>query len=97
VWLLYGLALAVLVAASPTQVGAQPFQQLDGCTCKPQRRNDGDSFHVILPDKKELIFSAHVFDAPGRAPLFLSSRIGNLQTKRLEKFIKIFIDVCPRT
>jgi hypothetical protein len=51
--------------------GAQPFQQLDGCTYKPQRRNDGDSFYVILPDKKELIFSAHVFDAPGRAPLFL--------------------------
>ena len=31
---------------------------------KPQRWNDGDSFHVILPDQKELIFRLYFVDAP---------------------------------
>jgi hypothetical protein len=30
---------------------ARPFQRFDGCIYKPQRWNDGDSFHVILPDR----------------------------------------------
>jgi hypothetical protein len=43
---------------------AQPFQRLDGCAYKPQRWNDGDSFHVILPDKKEVIFRLYFVDTP---------------------------------
>ncbi|MBA3964080.1 MAG: thermonuclease family protein [Chthoniobacterales bacterium] len=43
---------------------AQPFQRLDGCTYKPQRWNDGDSFHVVLPDKKEVIFRLYFVDTP---------------------------------
>jgi endonuclease YncB( thermonuclease family) len=30
----------------------------------PQRWNDGDSFHVILPDKKEVIFRLYFVDTP---------------------------------
>jgi endonuclease YncB( thermonuclease family) len=62
------LALACLIAAIPSEVvaqhapSAQPFQQLDGCTYKPQRWNDGDSFHVILADAKELIFRLYFVD-----------------------------------
>ena len=41
---------------------AQPFQRLDGCVYKPQRWNDGDSFHVILPDRKEVIFRLYFVD-----------------------------------
>jgi endonuclease YncB( thermonuclease family) len=62
--------LAYLVAAVPAQVvaqhapPAQPFQRLDGCIYKPQRWDDGDSFHVILPDKKEVIFRLYFVDTP---------------------------------
>jgi hypothetical protein len=44
--------LVSLRAAAPP---AQPFQRVDVCIYKPQRWNDGDSFHVILPSQKELI------------------------------------------
>ena len=43
---------------------AQPFQRLDGCIYKPQRWNDGDSFHVILPDQKEAVFRLYFVDTP---------------------------------
>src|SRR5438552_7934508 len=61
---------ACLIAAIPAQVvaqhapSAQPFQRLEGCVYKPQRWNDGDSFHVILPDKKERIFRLYFVDTP---------------------------------
>src|SRR5450432_1675252 len=63
-------AMACYVAALPAQFSAQhappaqPFQRLDGCIYKPQRWNDGDSFHVILPDAKELIFRLYFVDTP---------------------------------
>jgi hypothetical protein len=41
---------------------ARPFQRCDGCIYKPQRWNDGDSFHVILPDRKEVIFRLYFVD-----------------------------------
>ena len=53
--------LVSLRAAAPP---AQPFQRVDGCIYKPKRWNDGDSFHVILPDQKELIFRLYFVDAP---------------------------------
>ena len=43
---------------------AQPFQRLDGCVYKLQRWNDGDSFHVVLPDQKEVIFRLYFVDTP---------------------------------
>jgi endonuclease YncB( thermonuclease family) len=43
---------------------AQPFQRLDGCPYKPQRWDDGDSFHIILPEQKELIFRLYFVDTP---------------------------------
>jgi hypothetical protein len=46
--------LVPLLAFAQHAPPAQPFQRLDGCIYKPQRWNDGDSFHVILPDRKEV-------------------------------------------
>jgi endonuclease YncB( thermonuclease family) len=43
---------------------ARPFQRFDGCIYKPQHWNDGDSFHVILPDAKEVIFRLYFVDTP---------------------------------
>jgi endonuclease YncB( thermonuclease family) len=59
------LAFTVSVLAlAKTAPPAQPFQRIDGCVYKPQRWNDGDSFHIILPDQKELIFRLYFIDAP---------------------------------
>lgn len=55
------LPFAALAQQAPP---AQPFQRLDGCIYKPQRWNDGDSFHVVLPDAKELIFRLYFVDTP---------------------------------
>jgi endonuclease YncB( thermonuclease family) len=41
---------------------AQPFQRLAGCVYKPQRWNDGDSFHVVLPDQKEVVVRLYFVD-----------------------------------
>jgi endonuclease YncB( thermonuclease family) len=43
---------------------ARPFQRFDGCIYKSQRWNDGDSFHVILPDRKEVILRLYFVDTP---------------------------------
>ncbi len=58
------IGLSPLLAIAQTAPPAQPFQRLDGCVYKPQRWNDGDSFHVILPDQKELIFRLYFVDTP---------------------------------
>jgi hypothetical protein len=47
------IGLPPLLALAQTAPPAQPFQRLDGCAYKPQRWDDGDSFHVIQPDQKE--------------------------------------------
>jgi hypothetical protein len=39
--------LVPLLAFAQHAPPAQPFQRFDGCLYKPQRWNDGDSFHVI--------------------------------------------------
>ena len=54
-------AVVFLIAAAPASM---PFQRLDHCVYKPQRWDDGDSFHVILPDQKELIFRVYFVDTP---------------------------------
>ncbi len=56
--------LVPLLAFAQHAPPAQPFQRLDGCAYKPQRWDDGDSFHVILPDQKELIFRLYFVDTP---------------------------------
>jgi endonuclease YncB( thermonuclease family) len=53
-----------VVALAKTAPPAQPCQRINGCVYKPQRWNDGDSFHVILPDQKELIFRLYFVDTP---------------------------------
>jgi endonuclease YncB( thermonuclease family) len=58
------IGLLPLLALTQTATPAQPFQRLDGCAYKPQRWNDGDSFHVILPDRKEVIFRLYFVDTP---------------------------------
>jgi endonuclease YncB( thermonuclease family) len=64
-WRLVALiGLAPLLALARTAPPAQPFQRLDSCAYKPQRWDDGDSFHVILPDQKELIFRLYFVDTP---------------------------------
>jgi hypothetical protein len=57
--------LVPLVALTQTAPPAQPFQRLDGCVYKSQRWNDGDSFHVLLRDQKEVIFRLY-FAASGQ-------------------------------
>ena len=59
--LAFTVSMAALARTAPP---AQPFQRIDGCMYKPQRWNDGDSFHVILPDQKQLIFRLYFVDAP---------------------------------
>src|SRR5438128_2498096 len=61
---LLAFIVSQLLALVRTAPPAQPFQRIDGCAYKPQRWNDGDSFHVILPDQKELIFRLYFVDAP---------------------------------
>ena len=56
--------LVPLVALTQTAPPAQPFQRLAGCVYKPQRWNDGDSFHVVLPDQKEVVVRLYFVDTP---------------------------------
>jgi endonuclease YncB( thermonuclease family) len=56
--------LVPLLAFAQHAPPARPFQPFDGCIYKPQRWNDGDSFHVILPDRKEVIFRLYFVDTP---------------------------------
>jgi endonuclease YncB( thermonuclease family) len=62
--------LVPLVAITQTAPPAQPFQRLDDCVYKSQRWNDGDSFHVILPDRKEVIFRLYFVDTPEEEPVY---------------------------
>jgi endonuclease YncB( thermonuclease family) len=56
--------LVPLVAITLTAPPAQPFQRFDDCVYKSQRWNDGDSFHVLLRDQKEVIFRFYFVDTP---------------------------------
>jgi endonuclease YncB( thermonuclease family) len=56
--------LVPLLAFAQHAPPARPFQSFEGCIYKPQRWNDGDSFHVILPDSKEVIFRLYFVDTP---------------------------------
>ena len=56
--------LVPLLAFAQHAPSARPFQPFDGCIYKPQRWNDGDSFHVVLPDRKEVIFRLYFVDTP---------------------------------
>jgi endonuclease YncB( thermonuclease family) len=56
--------LVPLLAFAQHAPPAQPFQRLDGCVYKSERWNDGDSFHVLLRDQKEVIFRLYFVDTP---------------------------------
>ena len=58
------IGLSPLLALAQTAPPAQPFQRLDGCVYKSDRWNDGDSFHVLLRDQKEVIFRLYFVDTP---------------------------------
>jgi endonuclease YncB( thermonuclease family) len=62
--LLAFLVVVPVLAFAQHAPPARPFQRFDGCIYKPQRWNDGDSFHVILPDRKEVIFRLYFVDTP---------------------------------
>jgi hypothetical protein len=64
-----------LLAVARTAPPAPPFQRIEGCVYKPKRWNDGDSFHVILPGQKQLIFLIYSVDAQAR--LCERSELGN--------------------
>lgn len=52
------------LAARNTPPVANPFQRYEGCRFKEDRWNDGDSFHVIMPDGKEQILRLYFVDTP---------------------------------
>ncbi len=56
--LLLFLASLLCSAATP----AKPWDKLDGVTFKPQRWDDGDSFHCTLADGNELILRLYFVD-----------------------------------
>jgi endonuclease YncB( thermonuclease family) len=62
------LSLALLTAcaclAAPKAPPAKQWQKLEGVRYKPQRYDDGDSFHVTTADGKELIFRLYFVDTP---------------------------------
>jgi endonuclease YncB( thermonuclease family) len=62
--LLVFFVLIPVLAFAQQAPPARPFQRFDGCIYKPQRWNDGDSFHVILPDRKEVILRLYFVDTP---------------------------------
>jgi endonuclease YncB( thermonuclease family) len=61
-----GLAacVALLSAAGQNAPSARPFERFDGCTIVAARSNDGDSFLVRLPDRREQTFRLYFVDAP---------------------------------
>ena len=63
------IGLLPLLALAQTAPPARPFQRLNGCAYKPQRWDDGDSFHVILPDQKEGAASQRLIPAGERSGL----------------------------
>ena len=56
--------LVPLLAFAQHAPPARPFQRFDSCIYKAQRWNDGDSFNVILQDRKEVIFRLYFVDTP---------------------------------
>lgn len=54
------LAIAKPGAAPRTK----PFQRLDGCRWIPDRWNDGDSFHVMTAEEREIIVRLYFVDTP---------------------------------
>lgn len=41
---------------------AKPFERFDGCRLIPNRWNDGDSFHVRLPEAREIVARLYFVD-----------------------------------
>src|SRR4051812_10895550 len=66
--LMYALvAVAALVSALPANAAQplKPFQKIENCRWKPDRWNDGDSFHVITGDEqREIVLRLYFVDTP---------------------------------
>jgi endonuclease YncB( thermonuclease family) len=53
--------ISIVFGAAPP---AKPFQRLDGCRMIPNRWNDGDSFHVMTADEREIVVRLYFVDTP---------------------------------
>ena len=58
------LLLAICPAVAQKAQPGQPFFSYEGCTYLDHQWNDGDSFHVIMPDGKEQILRLYFVDTP---------------------------------
>ena len=58
------LALFTLARMHAGAPAAHPWQKLEGVRYKPQRWDDGDSFHVTTADGNELILRLYFVDTP---------------------------------
>ena len=81
------LAIAIFTAPLIAQKAppAKPFERYDGCTFITHEWNDGDSFHVGMPDGTEQILRLYFVDCPSRRTPFrneLPSRRHISQSRR---------------
>lgn len=62
---LLAIVIAAFFGVSSIAASAQPWQRVDVCRWKPDRWNDGDSFHVITGDAaREIVARLYFVDAP---------------------------------
>jgi endonuclease YncB( thermonuclease family) len=77
-FLLSTVMVLVLTTAPHATVAkpALPFQKIENCQLKPNRWNDGDSFHVITGDEqREIVLRLYFVDTP-EAETAYRDRIG---------------------
>jgi endonuclease YncB( thermonuclease family) len=58
------LLLLALLCSGSAAPQAREFTRYDGCTYIPQKWNDGDSFHVRMPDGKQQVLRLYFVDTP---------------------------------
>lgn len=59
------IAVLAFLATQAAQAASKPFEKLAGCQWKPDRWNDGDSFHVITEEpSREIVARLYFVDAP---------------------------------
>jgi competence protein ComEA len=80
IWLALGMGQAgQVLAASKWPPPDAPWQRFEGCRLITHGANDGDSFHVRLPDGTERIFRLYFVDAPETSK-HLAARVGKQAT-----------------
>jgi competence protein ComEA len=80
IWFALGMGHAgPVLAASKWPPADAPWQRFEGCRLITHAANDGDSFHVRLPDGTERIFRLYFVDAPETSKR-LATRVGEQAT-----------------